>query len=195
MVNHSHLLKALAALVIGSTALTGCTTTGPAADTHATRHAQRESIDANVNATLTRLYATVPGSRELVSKARGVLVFPSVIQAGLLVGGQSGDGALQVGGHTVGYYNTSSLSVGLQAGAQSKAVVFLFMTRDALDTFRNSNGWSADANASVAVLKVGANGMLDTSAVTAPVEVIVMTNSGLMGDVSLGGTKITRLAM
>ncbi|MFP3803116.1 hypothetical protein SB764_43530, partial [Paraburkholderia sp. SIMBA_027] len=81
----------------------------------------RKSIDASVDGTMSRLFTTVTGSRELVSKARGVLVFPSVLQAGFIVGGQYGEGALRVGGGTVGYYSTVSGSLGLQAGAQSKA--------------------------------------------------------------------------
>ncbi|WP_175921541.1 BPSL1445 family SYLF domain-containing lipoprotein [Burkholderia latens] len=186
-------LKAAAAVMIGSLALAGCTTTRDKPDNAATSASKRQSIDSSVNATLSRLYSTVPGSRDLVSKARGVLVFPNVLQAGFIVGAQSGNGALRVGGSTVGYYNTSSLSVGLQAGAQSKAVVFLFMTQDALDTFRKSDGWSAGADASVAVVKVGANGAVDTNTATAPVEVLVLTNAGLMGDLSVNGTKVTKL--
>jgi lipid-binding SYLF domain-containing protein len=187
-------LKLAAAVFVGSLALTGCTTTTNP-DSHAVNASKRQEIDASVDSALTRLYSQVPGSRELVDRARGVLVFPNVIQAGFVVGAQTGDGALRVGGSTIGYFNTSSVSVGLQAGAQSKAIIFLFMTQTALDQFRASQGWSADANASVAVLKVGANGAIDTTTATAPVEVIVLTNTGLMGDVSIGGTKVTRLAI
>ncbi|MEY8174177.1 hypothetical protein AB9D46_24930, partial [Burkholderia multivorans] len=104
-------MKAAAAVMLGSLALAGCTTTPNKSDTASTSASKRESIDASVNATLSRLYSTVPGSRDLVAKARGVLVFPNVLQAGFIVGGQSGNGALRVGGSTVGYYNTSSLSV------------------------------------------------------------------------------------
>ncbi|MDN7427673.1 YSC84-related protein [Burkholderia sp. AU45388] len=186
-------MKAAAAVMLGSLALAGCTTTSGKPDSAAASASKRESIDASVNATLSRLYSTVPGSRDLVSKARGVLVFPNVLQAGFIVGAQSGNGALRVGGSTVGYYNTSSLSVGLQAGAQSKAVVFLFMTQDALDSFRKSDGWSAGADASVAVVKVGANGAVDSNTATAPVEVLILTNAGLMGDLSVNGTKVTKL--
>ncbi|MEK6348749.1 MAG: YSC84-related protein [Burkholderia sp.] len=186
-------LKAAAALVVGSLALTGCTTTPDKADNASTSASKRQAIDASVNATLSRLYTTVPGSRELAAKSRGILVFPSVLQAGFIVGAQTGNGALRVGGSTVGYYNTSSLSVGLQAGAQSKAVVFLFMTQDALDKFRSTDGWSAGADASVALVKMGANGAVDTNTATAPVEVIVLTNAGLMGDVSINGTKVSRI--
>lgn len=186
-------LKLAAALVVGSLALTGCTTTPDKPDNAATNASKRQAIDSSVDATLSRLYSTVKGSRELVAKSRGVLVFPEVLQAGFIVGGQSGNGALRVGGSTVGYYNTSSLSVGLQAGAQSKAIVFLFMTQQALDEFRSSEGWAAGAGASVALVKMGANGAVDTNTATAPVQVIVLTNAGLMGDVSVNGTKVTRL--
>jgi lipid-binding SYLF domain-containing protein len=93
----------------------------------------------------------------------------------------------------VGYYSTVSGSFGLQAGGQSKAIIFLFMTRDALNRFRRSDGWSAGGEGSVALVKVGANGVIDTNTATAPVEAFVLTNAGLMGDVSLSGTKVSRL--
>ncbi|AOJ74104.1 hypothetical protein WL76_05475 [Burkholderia ubonensis] len=186
-------LKAAAALIVGSLALAGCTTTPDKPDTAATNASKRQAIDSSVDATLSRLYSTVKGSRELVAKSRGVLVFPEVLQAGFIVGGQTGNGALRVGGSTVGYYNTSSLSVGLQAGAQSKAIVFLFMTQESLNEFRGSDGWAAGAGASVALVKVGANGAVDTNTATAPVQVFVLTNAGLMGDVSINGTKVTKL--
>lgn len=193
MQRRNFMLKTTAALAFGGLALAGCTTSGSSPDTAATDASKRKSIDASVDGTMSRLFTTVTGSRELVSKARGVLVFPSVLQAGFIVGGQYGEGALRVGGGTVGYYSTVSGSFGLQAGAQSKAIVFLFMTQDSLDKFRNSDGWAVGADASVALVKVGANGAIDTTTATAPVEVFVLTNAGLMADVSLQGTKVSRL--
>jgi lipid-binding SYLF domain-containing protein len=193
MQRRNFILKTTAALAFGSLAITGCTTTGNKPDSAATDASKRHSIDASVDGTISRLYSTVPGSRELVSKARGVLVFPSVIQAGFIVGGQYGEGSLRVGGGTVGYYSTVSGSFGLQAGAQSKAIIFLFMTQDSLDKFRNSDGWSAGGDASVALVKMGANGSIDTTTATAPVQVFILTNAGLMGDVSVDGTKVSRL--
>ncbi|MFM0014886.1 YSC84-related protein [Paraburkholderia sediminicola] len=154
---------------------------------------KRRAIDAKVHGTLSKLYANVRGSRELVDKANGALVFPSVIKVGFVAGGEYGEGALRVGGKSVGYYSTVSGSFGLQAGAQSKAVIFLFMTHDALNSFRRSKGWSVGGEGSVALLKVGANGAIDTTTATAPVNAIVLTNAGLMGDVSLSGTKVSRL--
>ena len=183
-----------AALATAGLGLAGCTTTSPSSSSSSAVNAsKRDTINAGVDSTLSRLYTNVNGSRELVAKARGVLVFPSVISAGFWVGGQYGEGALRVGGRTAGYYSTVAGSFGLQIGAQSKALIFLFMTQDALDKFRNSDGWSAGADASVALVKMGANGAIDTTTATKPVEVIVLTNAGLMADVSLQGTKISRI--
>ena len=193
MQRRNFILTAASSLAAAGLTLTGCTMTPNAQNTPHTDMEKRRSIDANVNATLSRLYSTVHGSHELVSRARGVLVFPSVLQAGFVVGGQYGEGALRVGGVTEGYFSTVSGSFGFQAGAQSKAVIFLFMTQDSLDQFRKTDGWSAGADASVALVKVGANGAIDTNTATAPVQVIVLTNAGLMGDVSISGTKVTRL--
>ncbi|MFP4834347.1 YSC84-related protein [Paraburkholderia sp. BR10879] len=189
------LLKASVAIAVGVATLSGCTTTGSQAPSPATTASRADSINSDVDAILSRLYQTVPGSRELVGKARGILVFPRVIQAGIGVGGEHGDGALRVGGSTVGFYSTSSASVGATLGVQSKSVIYLFMTEDALAKFRNSSGWSAGGDASVALVKVGANGSIDTTTATQPVQVFVLTNSGLIGDLSLGGTKITKLEL
>jgi len=127
----------------------------------------------------------------LVAKARGVLVFPSVIQTGFIVGAEYGEVALLVRGQPVSYYSTTKGSLLLQAGAQSKALIFLFITQDALDNFRNSDGWSAGADASVAVVRMGANGAIDMTTATEPLTAIVLTNAGLMADASLQGTKMS----
>ena len=125
--------------------------------------------------------------------ARGVLVFPQVVQAGFVVGAQYGQGALRIGGRTEGFYSTAAGSFGLQAGAQSKAIIFCFMNEQALADFRSRNGWAVGGDATVAVVKVGANGNIDSSTATAPVEAFVLTNAGLMAGVSLEGTKVSRL--
>jgi lipid-binding SYLF domain-containing protein len=67
------------------------------------------------------------------------------------------------------------------------------MTQDALDKFTSSQGWAAGADATVALLKIGANGAVDTSTATSPVEAFVLTNGGLMAGISLEGTKVSRL--
>jgi lipid-binding SYLF domain-containing protein len=158
-----------------SLALTGCTTTSGGDKSPETAESKRQQIDAAVNGTLSRLGTAVKGSNELMAKAQGVLVFPDVKKA------------------TVGYYSTTAASFGFQAGVQSTAIVFLFMTKDALDKFRSSNGWSAGADAGVSVARTGANGALDTSSVNSQVVALVLTNAGLMADLSLSGTKVNRL--
>jgi lipid-binding SYLF domain-containing protein len=150
-------------------------------------------VNSGYDEALSRLYANTPGSRELVARARGVLIFPRVIAAGLVVGGQYGDGRLTVGGRTAGYYRLASGSLGWQIGAESKAMVFLFMTDDALAKFRASNGWSGGADASVSLLKLGANGGIDVNSARAPVVAFEQTNTGLMANASLQGTKITKV--
>ncbi|MFL9935598.1 YSC84-related protein [Paraburkholderia sp. RL18-103-BIB-C] len=176
-----------------SLALTGCTMTSGSGKSPETNAAKRQEIDSAVNGTLSRLFTAVGGSRELVSKAQGVLVFPDVKKAAFIVGAEHGDGALRVGGATVGYYSTTSASFGFQAGVQSTAIIFLFMTQAALDKFRSTSGWSVGADMGVSIAKVGANGAIDTSSVSSQVVALVLTNQGLMADISLAGTKVTRL--
>lgn len=172
--------------------LSACTTTGSGGGDP---EAQRKAIDAGADSALARLYSQQRGSKELVESARGVLVFPSFGSAGFIVGGGSGRGVLRVGGKSDGYFRMTEASVGLLAGAQSQAVFLLFMTDNALNRFRNSSGWTIGADANVSMLTVGANAQITSQ--TAQQEVIgfVMTNSGLMGNISLNGNRVTRLGL
>lgn len=185
--------RAGAALVIGAAALSfaACTTTVP--NTNATPEQQRSQINDAADMTLNRLYESVPGSREYVQQAAGVLIFPETVSGGFIVGLEHGQGVLRVGGQNSGYYSTTAGSIGFQAGAQSRAIVILFMTQEALNDFRNSSGWTAGVDATVAVATVGANGALDTSTVREPVVAFALTNAGLMAGVSVEGAKIERI--
>lgn len=184
--------RTLLAMVIASTALAACTTTGSG---DKSPEAQRKEIDAGVDGALARLYEQHPDAKQLVSRAAGVLVFPRVISASFGIGGEHGDGALRVGGRTVGYYSTTAGSIGFQAGAQSKAIILLFMTAEALKKFRDTDGWTAGADATVAVADIGATGKIDTQTAQQPVIGFVMTNAGLAAGVSLQGAKVSRLAI
>jgi lipid-binding SYLF domain-containing protein len=168
----------------------GCTTTGPSSGDPDTR---RRSIDAEVDNALARLYGQVEGSQQLVGRAKGVLVFPSVMEAGFIVGASRGQGALRIGGKTKSYHATTSGSFGLQAGAQSTAVFLLFMTDDALRQFQNSSGWTVGADASVTLISVGASAQVTTATAQQPVIGYVLSNRGLMAGISLDGARITRL--
>jgi lipid-binding SYLF domain-containing protein len=188
--NKRHLIAgglSMAALaVLGS----GCTTTGGASGDPA---AQRQALNSQVDNALARLYREARDSEALVKQARGVLVFPSFVSAGFIVGGASGQGVLREGGKTVSYHRMSEGSVGLLAGAQSQAVFILFMTDDALGRFKTSNGWTVGADANVTLLTVGADASITGRTAQQPVVGFVLTNSGLMGSLSLSGSRITPL--
>lgn len=179
----------LAAIALTSS-LAACNT-APDADKAA---GNRHEIDTGVDGALGKLFSSTPGAQAQAGSAKAILVFPSVLAAGLVVGGEYGEGALRERGTSVGYYRTSTASFGLQIGAQSKAVILMFMTQDALDKFQaNDKGWTAGVDGSVAVAKTGANGALDTATTNAPIVGFVLTNSGLMANLSFEGTKISKL--
>ena len=176
-------------LVMGGAVLAvGCTTGGtgdPAA--------KRREIEAAVDDSLAKLYSSAPGSRELAAKARGILVFPSVVSAGFVVGGSYGQGALRKGGTTAGYYSISQGSVGLLAGAESKSMYVLFMTDEAMSKFETGKGWTIGAEAGITLVNVGAEARVDNKTATAPVIGYVRGNTGFMANVSLDGTNINKI--
>jgi len=174
----------------GAMALAGCTSNMGATSTPAERQA---AINQGVDATLATLYTSVVGSKELVGKARGVLVFPRVLEGAFGVGASGGDGALRIDGATKGFYTTRSVSFGFQAGGQSTALIYLFMTQEALDRFLSGNTWTAGADASVSMIRAGANATIDTTSVSNSVNAFVLTNSGLFGGVNLNGARIAKI--
>ena len=169
----------------------GCTTTSGAAGDP---EAQRQALNAQADNALARLYREARDSEALVRQSRGVLVFPSFVSAGFIVGGASGRGLLREGGKTVSYHRMTEGSVGLLAGAQSQAVFILFMTDDSLSRFKSSNGWTVGADAGVTMLTVGADASITGRTAQQPVVGFVLTNSGLMGSLSLNGSRITPLS-
>ena len=185
--NRRILVPTLAILLVFAS---GCTTTGAVGGDPATR---RASINSAADNALSQLFQQVPGSRELVGQAKGVLVFPNVIEAGFVITASRGEGVMRIGGATKSFHAMTSGSFGFQAGAQSTAVFLLFMNSDALTRFQNSNGWTADADASVTLISVGASAQVTTATAQQPVIGYVLSNGGLMGGVSLGGTRITPL--
>ena len=150
-------------------------------------------IDAAVVDALTRFDQEVPAGAPLLAKAKGVLVFPNVIKAGLGVGGEYGEGALRVRGRTVAYYNTAAASIGLQIGAQSRVEMILFMTEEALERFQSSDGWEVGVDGSVALVTIGVAGEIDTNNISEPVIGFVFGEQGLMANLSLEGAKISKL--
>lgn len=150
-------------------------------------------INIGVDATLQRFKKEVTGGAQFLNKAEGVLVFPSVLKAGLVVGGEYGEGALRVGGKTVGYYSTAGASVGFQMGAQSKSVVLVFLSKQALNSFRHSDGWKAGVDGSVALIKWGVGEDVNSVEINDPVVAFIFGNKGLMYNLTLEGSKFSKI--
>jgi lipid-binding SYLF domain-containing protein len=157
------------------------------------RAASKAEIDARVREGVQELYKTSSAAKELAGKARAILVFPQVYKGGVGIGGEYGEGALLVGGRTVDYYNIASASVGFQLGAQKRAIAIMFMTDEAYKKFRDSDGWKAGVDGSVALATLGTGGALDTETVRKPIIGFVYSNKGLMYNLTLEGSKITRI--
>lgn len=155
--------------------------------------ASKAEIDAEVRQALQEFRKHTGAGHELSQKAAGILVFPSVIKAGIGVGGEYGEGALLVGGKTVGYYSIAAASIGLQLGAQARSEIVLFMTDQALAGFRKSEGWKAGVDGSVALATLGAGGAIDTETAKQPIIGFIFSNKGLMYNLTFEGSKITRI--
>lgn len=150
-------------------------------------------IEASAHATLDQFFHDVRSSRELANRAAGILVFPTVVKAGFGFGGEYGEGALFVRGRTAGYYNDVSGSFGFQLGAQARSVIIMFMTPEALDAFYRRDGWKVGVDGSVTVIAVGAGGAVDTNSIHSPVVGFIFDQKGLMYNLTLEGSKITRI--
>ena len=152
-----------------------------------------QEIDIKVDGTLEKFKSEVTGGAEFLKKANAVLVFPDVIKGGFIVGGEYGKGALRSGGKTTGYYSIASASLGLQAGAQQYTIVMVFLTDEALVKFRDSKGWEAGVDGSVAIAKWGAGTDINTQNFKDPIVGFVLDNKGLMVGISLEGSKISKI--
>lgn len=151
-------------------------------------------LDASVHATLDNFFYQVGGARELANKAVGILVFPSVVKAGFGFGGEYGEGALLIRGRPVDYYNTVSASFGFQLGAQVRSVIIMFMTPEALEQFQATAGWKVGVDGSIAIITLGVGASIDTNKITSPVVGFILDPQGLMYNLTLEGSKITRIS-
>ncbi|MGB6905502.1 MAG: YSC84-related protein [Methyloceanibacter sp.] len=155
--------------------------------------ASAAKINADVRATLDQFFLTTPGARALANSAAGVLVFPTVVKAGIGFGGEYGEGALLVGGRPAAYYNLISASFGFQLGAQSRTVIIMFMTPRALAGFDAKAGWKVGVDGSVTLITLGAGASIDTNQITSPVIGFVLDAKGLMYNLTLEGSKVSRI--
>jgi lipid-binding SYLF domain-containing protein len=155
--------------------------------------ASAAEINKNASAALAKLYQTVPEARSLGAKAKGILIFPSVVKAGFMFGAEYGEGVLRRGGKNAGYYNTVTASYGLQAGVQSFGYVMFFMTDSGLAYLDKSEGFEVGVGPSIVVLDQGKAKTLTTTTGQDDIYAFIFSQKGLMGGLGLKGSKITRM--
>jgi lipid-binding SYLF domain-containing protein len=155
--------------------------------------ADAREIDVSVNVALEQFRKEVKGAEQFLANSKGYLVFPKVVKAGIGIGGEYGEGALRIGDKTAAYYSTAAASIGFQLGVQKKSVIIVFLTDDTLAKFRKSEGWEVGVDGSVALIKVGAGGFIDTTNIKNPIMAFVFGQKGLMYNLTLEGSKFTKL--
>ena len=155
--------------------------------------ASAEKIDRESNKALQVFRDDVNGADVFLNQAAGYLIFPRVIKAGIGIGGETGEGALRVGGQTIAYYRTSAGSIGFQLGAQAKSIVIAFMTKESLQKFRDSSGWKVGVDGSVALIDLGAGKTIDSNNIKDPVVGFIFGSKGLMYNLTLEGSKFSKL--
>jgi lipid-binding SYLF domain-containing protein len=150
-------------------------------------------IDREVDSALKKLYESTPSAKELSKVVKGILVFPDIIKAGLIVGGQYGVGALREGGKTVGYYNTVAASYGLQAGVQKFGFALFFMTDSAMEYIEKSSGWEIGVGPSIVIVDEGLARSLTTTTAKEDIYAFFFDQKGLMAGLGLQGSKISKI--
>ncbi|QPJ64031.1 MAG: hypothetical protein G3M78_00870 [Candidatus Nitrohelix vancouverensis] len=155
--------------------------------------ASADEINIGVDNALDRFKNEVAGAERFLAKAKGILVFPTVYKAGFGIGGEYGEGALRINGKTAEYYNTMAASIGFQLGAEAKTILLIFTENKALDSFRNSDGWKVGVDGSVALITIGVGDSLDTVNTQDPIIAFVFGQKGLMYNLTLEGSKFTKM--
>jgi len=150
-------------------------------------------IDSAVDEALQKLLAGSPAATELSKVAKAVLVFPSIVKGGFIVGGQYGEGALRKEGKTAGYYNTVAGSYGLQAGVQKFGFAMFFMDAASLAYLDKSEGWEIGVGPSIVIVDEGVARSLTTSTAKEGIYVFSFDQKGLMAGIGIQGSKITKI--
>lgn len=183
----ANLIKSAAVTVILGIATLGIMGPGPAGA------ASKAQIDTDADAALQQLYTSTPVAKMLAREAKAILIFPSIVKAGFIVGVQGGNGALRKGGKTVWYYNTASASYGLQAGIQKFGYALIFMSESALRYLEKSDGWEIGVGPSIVIVDAGVAKSLTTTTAKKEIYAFFFHQRGLMAGLGLQGTKITRI--
>ena len=155
--------------------------------------AEAAQIDREADAALKKLLEDTPEAETFRKEAKGILVFPSIVKGGFIIGAHYGKGALKKGGATVGYYSSMAGSYGLQAGIQSFGYIMFFMNEKSLEYLDNSEGWEVGVGPSIVVMDKGAGKSLTTTTGRSDVYAFIFSQQGLMAGLGLQGSKITKI--
>lgn len=151
-------------------------------------------LDKEVTEATMEFKKEIKEAEKILSSAKGYLIFPEITKAGVGIGGEYGKGALVEKGEVVGYYSTKAASVGAQLGVQTKSMVLAFNTEETLKKFKESNGWEVGLDGQVTIAEIGEGGSINTTTtLNKPVVAYIYGEEGLMADVSLKGSKISKL--
>ena len=155
--------------------------------------ASAADLDRDAAAALNALYKKYPAAIALSKDAKAVVVFPKVIKAGLVIGGETGEGVMRVAGKTVGYYNTSGVSTGLQAGAQTYGYALFLMTDKAVQSLGTAEGFEIGVGPSIVVMDEGMASKTTTTTAKSDIYAFIFGQKGVMGGLGIQGSKITKI--
>jgi lipid-binding SYLF domain-containing protein len=156
------------------------------------RAATAAELDRDGRNALRELFAKNPKAAEIANQATAALIFPTIVKAGFIFGAQGGDGVLISNGGTMGYYHTSAISYGLQAGVQKYGYVLFFMNHAALSYLNKSGGWEVGVGPSIVVVDTGAGKNSTTTTLQKDIYAFIFSQKGLMAGLGLQGAKITK---
>ena len=155
--------------------------------------ADRTALERDARNAYNKLVARVPAAKALSREADAVLVFPKITKAGLVVGGQYGDGVLFRGDKIVGYYNTSGASYGFQAGAQQFGYAMFLMTDAAIESLSSASGMEIGVGPTVVVVDRGSAANLTTTTTRSDIYAFAFSQRGLMAGLGLQGNRIAKV--
>ena len=161
------------------------------------RHSPAESaagLEQDADAALASLYQRTPSAKVLGEKAKAILIFPNIVKAGFIVGGQYGQGVLQKGGKTAGYFNSVAASYGLQAGVQGFGYALFLMTDEAVRYLDKTDGWELGVGPSIVIVDEGVAKSLTTTTLKKDVYAFIFDQKGLMAGIGVQGSKISRVS-
>jgi len=184
--DHRRALRLVAALTLVILTINPCSTGVALA-------ASAREIDSSATRVLTILYKKKPDAKVLADKAVAVLVFPSIVKGGFIIGGQFGDGALRKHGQTVAYYRSVAASYGFQAGVQTYGYALFFMDEASVQYLDKSDGWEIGTGPSLVVVDEGFGKSMSSTTLQKGVYAFIFNQKGLMAGAGIQGSKITKI--